>query len=374
MRSTVFLKPRLVGDRFEGHAIPLEFLKDLAVLEEMIVEVAKWRYLQDNPERKRSPRGFTDGIELVLTGVEEGSAIPVISLVVAAASLFPENNQAYFEHARDSIVNAIEAAENDSAITDHLPEKALGYFDRMGRSLRDGETMEFTTPSKRIARFTKETRRKLVLASSAFKEITEEISTRGSVPEADQDDMTFEVQLFDGRKVRAPIAPQHLDTIIEAFVGYKNGIRVLINGVGRFNRSETLQGFESIEHISTLEPLDVRARLEELSELQGGWLEGGGKVPSVENIEWLSRAFEEFFPDELPLPHIYPTEQGGVQAEWTLGTNEISVEVDFSNRTAVLHNLDMKSDSDDTQELDLTTSHDWNLLSDVLKAMDDGAA
>ncbi len=40
-----FLKPRLVGARFDGHRVPLEILRDLAVLEQMIVEVAKWQYL-----------------------------------------------------------------------------------------------------------------------------------------------------------------------------------------------------------------------------------------------------------------------------------------------------------------------------------------
>ena len=84
MNTEPFLRPRLTGRRFEGHAIPLEFLKDLAVLEEMIVEVAKWRFLEKNPDRTRSPRGFTKGIELKLTGVEDGSAIAVISLVVAS--------------------------------------------------------------------------------------------------------------------------------------------------------------------------------------------------------------------------------------------------------------------------------------------------
>ncbi len=51
----------------------------------MILEVAKWKYREDNPSRHRVPRGFSDGISLKLTGVEEGSSIPVISLVVGAA-------------------------------------------------------------------------------------------------------------------------------------------------------------------------------------------------------------------------------------------------------------------------------------------------
>ena len=40
--------------------------------------------------------------------------------------------------------------------------------------------------------------------------------------------MTFELQLFDGRKVKAPIAAQHLDTILEAFNRYQNGACVAL--------------------------------------------------------------------------------------------------------------------------------------------------
>src|SRR3954454_9537551 len=111
-----FLRPRLIGERFEGHSIPLEVLKDLAVLEEMVVEVAKSEFLKDHPQRRRSPRRLTDGITLKLTAVEEGSAVPVISLFIASISLFPPASQLYFERARDAVVNAIGAAERNQPI------------------------------------------------------------------------------------------------------------------------------------------------------------------------------------------------------------------------------------------------------------------
>ena len=60
-----FLNPRLVGDRFADHAIPLEVLKDLSALEELIVEVAKWHFLQENSERKRIPKGFAEEVTRV---------------------------------------------------------------------------------------------------------------------------------------------------------------------------------------------------------------------------------------------------------------------------------------------------------------------
>lgn len=375
MTTEPFLRPRLTGTRFQGCAIPLEFLKDLAVLEEMIVEVAKSEFLKDHPGRKRSPRGFTEGIALKLTGLEDGSTIPVISLMVAAAGLFPPDNQAYFERARDAVVNAIGAAEHNQSITDHLPEKSLSYFDRIGRSLREGEAMEFTTPARTTpARLTKETRRKLVLASSKVQELTEDTSIRGTVPEADQEKLTFEVQLLDGRRVPAPIAAQHMDTIIEAFNGYKSGSRVSLQGIGRFNRKERLLSFDSIEHVSMLDPLDIPARLDELRSLEDGWLEGQGIAPSDAELNWLSEAFGRHFPDDLPLPHLYPTAEGGIRAEWSIEQNEITLDIDIGKHTGHWHGLDMDSDAEESKSLTLDDADDWKWLVSRIQHLAGGAA
>ena len=79
--KTPFLKPRLVGTRFEEHSLPVDVLKDWAAFEDLVVEVAKHLYLQDNEGRKRTPRGFADDFSLHLSGVEEGSAVPVLDRI-----------------------------------------------------------------------------------------------------------------------------------------------------------------------------------------------------------------------------------------------------------------------------------------------------
>ena len=99
-----FLKPRLTGPRFEGGVVPLHVLADFAVLEQMIVDIAKWKFRSENPTRKRVPRGFTDGISLKLTGVKDGSAIPIISLFLAGTDLFPPEAKSYFVDARTAIL------------------------------------------------------------------------------------------------------------------------------------------------------------------------------------------------------------------------------------------------------------------------------
>lgn len=69
-----FLRSRLVGRRFDEHTLPLDILKDFSALEEMLIEVAKRKYLAAHPDRQRTPKGFTKGLELHLTAVEEGIA------------------------------------------------------------------------------------------------------------------------------------------------------------------------------------------------------------------------------------------------------------------------------------------------------------
>ncbi len=375
MATVEFLKPRFVGTRFDGHALPLELLKDLAALEEMVVEVAKWKFRQEHPDRKRAPRGFMEGVELRLTAVEDGSARPVISLFVAAIGLLPASNQEYLEKSRDSIARAISAAEHSTPVTDHLPVSALGYFDRIGRGLREGEVIEFPVPGESApARLTRETRRKLVLAASNVREFTEETVTRGVVPEADQDDMTFEIQTADGRKIKAPMPSQHMDTILEAFVGYSKGVRIMLKGIGRFSRQGRLDAFESIEHAACLDPLDVPARLDELRVLEDGWLEGRGKAPDGTALDWLAAAFAASYPDDLALPYLYPTAEGGIQTEWTLGKNEITLAIDLASRKAEWHSVNLDSGDEQEQTVDLGSPDGWQWVAENVRRLGGGEA
>lgn len=371
-----FLSPRMVGDRFDEHSIPLEMLKDLAVLEEMIIEIAKWCYLKEHPDRKRSPKGFTDGISIKLTGVGEGSAIPQLNLFVENVQSSLGENQQYFELARDHLIGAINAAEHDELITQHLPDSLLGYFDRIGRGLREGEVIEFAPNDiSRKAKLTKATRRKLVLASSSVQELTEEVTLRGSVPEADQAKMTFEIQVINGPRVLAPIAGQHLQTVIDAFNGFQQGLRVFLKGIGRFDRYDRLQSLDVIEHLGLLDVKDVATRLEELKALRNGWLDGNRKsiAPSESLMKWLTVHFDNNYPEDLPLPYLYPTTEGGIQAEWSLGDHEITLEIS-DNLSSEWHVLNIKIEEEKTKTLQLSQVSDWKWLIDEIGKLTIGTA
>jgi hypothetical protein len=373
MTASEFLRPRLCGTRFDGGTIPLEVLADFAVLEEMVAEVAKWRFLQDHPERRRSPRNFTEGLDLKLTGVDEGSAVPVIVLRVASMLLpvFPNTdlssvekaeNQLYFEKARDSIIAAVGAAEQGQDILSHLPEKCLVYFDRLGRSLRQGEAIEFNRGSEqRPARLTPESRQRLLVAAN-MPEITGALRVRGSVFEFDDEKATFQLQLLDGRKLLAPVPAQFRDMLLESLGDRRKGARVLVKGVGRFDRNRRALGFASIEHVTPLEPLDVPSRIDELRSLEDGWLDGHGKAPPTKGLNWFAQTFEERFPDSLPLPHVYPTEDGGIRAEWSIDSREMSLDVDLESHLAAWHCWCQNTDADEGASLDLAADEGWRDL------------
>jgi len=40
-----FLKPRITGERFKNHALPVTLLSDFSTLEELLVELAKQKYI-----------------------------------------------------------------------------------------------------------------------------------------------------------------------------------------------------------------------------------------------------------------------------------------------------------------------------------------
>ena len=370
MSDKEFLQPHLRGPRFEEGTIPLDILKDLSVLGEMVTEVAKWSFLKDHPDRARSPRGFTDGIEFKLVGLKKGSAVPMINLTSTVESPRFLDVWKYLEKARDAIVNAIAAAEQELLVEEHLPEKCLIYFDRIGRSLREGEAIEFPTPSQTTpARLTKETRRRLILRSSRIQELTEEVGLRGSIPAVDQDRMTFQLQLANGHRIAGPVPVQHLDAIIEAFNGYRDASRVLIRGIGKYDRQECLVGLESIEQISVLDQLDVPACLEELRELKNGWLDGEGLAPDHNALDWLAKSFDKHYPDDLPLPHVYPTPEGGVQVEWSLPPSEISLDIDIANQRGQWHELNLNTDKEKEKMLNLAERDDWSWLADEMRAL-----
>ena len=374
-----FLRPRLIGARFEHGSIPLEILSDLAALGALVIEVAKWRYLERNPRRKRIPSGFANGVDFRIAGIEDGSTIPVIVMVEdlspsRGGRRFPEMADPgfgeYFHEALGWIAQAISAAEAGDGAEIALPEKGLRMFSRIGRNLRADEVMEIPVQGRSPARLTRESRRSL-LRASRVEEIIEETSVRAYVPEIDQDRMTFSLELLQGGRVPARFHDTYRDTIMKVFNNYRERehARILVLGSGMFDQRGRLRSLESITQVTVLHPLDTPSCLYELRRLEDGWLDGEGLAPDPDSLIWLSERFESLYPSSLPRPYIYPTPEGGVQAEWSLPPYEVSLTVDFATHGAVWHSLGLETEDEDERFLTLADPAAWEWIARSIQSL-----
>jgi hypothetical protein len=173
----------------------------------------------------------------------------------------------------------------------------------------------------------------------------------------------------DGARFKAPLTGPHFDTVMEAFNSYRPGIRIRMHVTGRFNRANRLQGIESVEHISILDPLDIGVRIEELKLLERGWLNGKGLPPPPAGLDWLAGVFDREFPADLPLPYLYPTAEGGVRAEWCNKPYELSLEIDLKAKVGTWHALNLDDDTENARPLKLDDTTGWDWLAEEVRRL-----
>ena len=412
MSTESFMSLRLTGGSFDEHVIPFEFLKRISSLEEMAIALARARYFEDHPGR-RLPRGFTTGVGLSLATLEVGSAVADIEIVNTRRASFEGRH--YFNYGCNALTDILSMEEYDETLPDETPRKIVTALRRIGRGLQSDDVIEITGKSlSSPVRLTKGSRLFQVdqsVGSSAplVPERTRRLSVSGQVPTADRLTMTFRMQLDDGRIAAAPMLTGYGQLVLEALVGYESGTRLRVDGIGRTNRSEPQFTFNLIDNIEIVRPADaieaidvlafvdsgeherreifppietqsiirdstrsdnrgalnIASQLDELRSLEDGWLEGGGVAPSHRGLDWLIQSFERHYPSSLPRPYLYPTEEGGVQAEWVFGRIDIEVRINLSTGRAAYFWLDESTEEE--KELDLADDADWGWLVSIVR-------
>ena len=130
--------------------------------------------------------------------------------------------------------------------------------------------------------------------------------------------------------------------------------------------------------------LDVSRRLADMKNLHDGWAdgiqpanlwgEGYGRAPTAQGLDWLAGTFATRFAEDLPRPHIYPTPEGGVSMEWSIGPYRASLEIDLDAYQAEWHCLDLSTDDSYEQDLQLDMAQSWEWLASEVRRLGDPAA
>lgn len=100
------------------------------------------------------------------------------------------------------------------------------------------------------------------------------------------------------------------------------------------------------------DPLDIAARIDKLRLLTDGWLDGRGRAPDPGGLDWARELLETHLPDHEQLPYLYPTPDGAIQAEWSIGGTDISLELDLTKQSGDWHEYDSTSGAELTETLD----------------------
>jgi len=329
-----FVQPKFTGSRFENSTLPVDVARDLAAYEALLIDLAKCLFLQDHPERQRVPKGFSD-VHLAIVRVEVGSTRPVLALAATAAaaqpSLFDYGTNLYFAQARDLIAECIAAP--DSTLPEKFPKELLSHFNQLGRSLRKGETLELPRKdTTQTAILNPERRRNLVLATNTVYE--REMELTGYIGEADWVKGTFRLHLAESNHVTVPMPESFYDKIRQS--GGRNRDYVFVKGVATYDSWERLQRVISVESLEVIKNSQLVTLFDELAQLEDGWYEGQGIAPDKNKLESVAQKFIDFYPENLPLPAIVPTQDGNILLEWD-AEGDPSTDIDLGDMRASFH-------------------------------------
>ena len=374
--ARMFLQSRFKGKRFESGQIPSDVLADFCLLGQLITEITKWRLQQEFPSSSATDiKDKISSYRIVFRGIEVGSAVLTWDLVpnICLRELLGLNGVLNcFQLARDDFIDSIHSASKDDVIASVLPQKILNQIAKIGRNLKEGESLKFSKDkySDPVTLTTEATKHLNELCKKLSQSEPRAIKTRGFIPEVDQDKMTFHMEFADGKRTKGGISSQHFDTIILGFNGYSKRKRLLIDGRAHLNDEGRIIRWDSIANIFPPNSLDVPFSLEALKKLENGWLDGDqGVAPDHQGLDWLGNLFAKYFPDHLPLPYTYPTPDGGVQMEWTFSNVEVEFEIDLLTRKGEWLHFDTSIDDDGyIRQIELENLEDWKWIANNIES------
>lgn len=365
-----FVTHVLQGARFKG-AVPVEVLPEMAAYRDLIVAVARALFFKENEGRQRVPRGFESGFQLVLREqIGEGSAAvrlqraeyggasgPQLSLVP------PPVDPDFFDRARDLVDDMIEAVATPGApLPSSFPLDVVSCFNTFGRTLRDDESILIKTPRRTSGvTYDRKRRKQLILLKAATYEDVADVV--GEVVQFDRQKMTFDL-LVEGNRVSGRLDELDDDSIRIVFTAGAVGdaLKVRVTGVGAYDAEDRLTRLVGIAQVQYAEDeglkaqLDVEKRLGELGKLAKGWLNGEGVPLDGAGVTWMADTLKAAEGSGLPRPYLYPTPEGGLQAEWSFHGAEVSAEIDLATHQAELVGVHTKTGASSDKKINLGTT------------------
>jgi len=335
---------RLRGSRFEGGRLPIASLVELQKYQEIvqIAAAAEWR--REHPDEDL-PADFADSVALTIDRIEDGSADVFLAY---------EQQQTYVQYqaeAQDAADAFLVAAYSDAPlpappaldpVADHLFREALSSF---GASLEPDQSIEFY-PAGADAEpitITVETRGAAIGKLSRIDDFlltddvpmveqtlqTVEQSVVGHVTAVDAARKRFDLVLDDGTALHGLYQSPHLLEDLRSVVdeAAKGPLTRIVGDLQiRHGAPWRFRPATAIERIQFDDTVWGR-RLEQFAALRSGWDGGDASQISSTALDGAQILLRHIDQAQIERPGVFPTEEGGVLAEWGTAKEVVSVEV-----------------------------------------------
>ncbi|WP_146234173.1 hypothetical protein [Curtobacterium sp. MCPF17_046] len=335
---------RLRGERFTGGRLPVASLVELQKYQRIVQIAAEAEWRRQHPGDDL-PADFADSVGLTIERIEDGSADVYLAF---------EQQQAYVQYqadAQDAADAFLVAAYSDAPLpapptldpeADRQFREALSS---LGASLEPNQSIDFYPVAADAAPITisVETRAPAIEKLSRIEDFliaddaptseqglqTVEGSVVAHVTAINAARRGFEVTLADGAVLRGSYQdPDLLEDLRAVVDDAANGPLTRIVGHLQYRDGE-LWRFRPATGVERIQFDDTAwgRRLTQFASLRQGWDDGDGAQISAVALDAAQALLRRI--DEAPIerPGVFPTEEGGVLAEWGSAEAVASVEV-----------------------------------------------
>lgn len=346
-------KLKYEGNRFSGAKLPLDVLGDFQAFRDLLVETVRQKWLVQNPDRKRVPRGFDSSLNFVLADIEDGSAMPVFRLEHAEV-------QSKLPNVKEELHSLVGSAFGDlakllgSGNTANLTKAQLSRLNKFGAGLQSGEKIVFVTVNNKTASnndlFIDVDRRRSLLTrsqnSTYFKRCKGTAQLLGSKISSSQDSIGFIfLETEDFGSLSIPLENDQILNDFENVTGYDVEFDIL----AELNQDNTISKIKEVYDLCLVEDYADDAisgiidRIRSLQYLKAGWLDDSAGLAIEKTSRLQAEKFVKSRHHIAPHCNVFPTESGGVSVE--INTSIWDLTVEFSGGKVSIYGI--KNDGTD---------------------------
>ncbi|WKS67240.1 hypothetical protein NLL33_02115 [Corynebacterium accolens] len=330
----------LDGDRFKDFGMPAATAQEIAALDEILYQLIELRWRTEHPESSKLPNNFRQDFELRINTIAEGSSTPLLermrstpdapTLFSASADEFTE----YYRQAMEELEEILRVASEYGPLPQSVFELPPSAIRNIGSTLREDENLQ--VGHGRITDWSK----KPVYTTVARKYLIEQL-----------DRPLHKYVTYSGLISRTNVSKRTFSFVdaasrVSATAKYNHGFELEIDGENEqtwawvevtgqveFTNNSNTHSFISVDKINTTQLTAdynrLQTRLNEIRELQSGWLDGEYGAPFASDQIDQALTVLKAAVNAGKLPHtVAPSIEGAIEFSWIDRNQHFSIEVE----------------------------------------------